>query len=267
MQFFIFIIISFIWTIVHYYFLPLNDILKNADSFAYLQMASNLARLKLEGFGTGWFGFLYSLFIAPFSFLFSDVFVLAKLLNLVFFAIWWIFLYKISRKYLNDTFVFLPLVLYYLSSSLIFFNIQALSENIYIPIFLALFYSILTFSKEPNFMKSILIWAIFALMYFTRAEAFIYIWSVFLIFLFLLFSKKIDLKGFFSYFSTIIISFSIIISPYIYYMHTITWEWWLTNKGSSNLRQATMRWIDKMDDSGFEKAVGELTTNLFNVFF
>lgn len=44
-------------------------------------------------------------------------------------------------------------------------------------------------------------------------------------------------------------------------MHTITWEWWLTNKGSSNLRQATMRWIDKMDDSGFEKAVGELTTD------
>ncbi|MDD5213152.1 MAG: hypothetical protein PHG82_01895 [Candidatus Gracilibacteria bacterium] len=259
MQFFIFIIISFIGTVIHYYFLPLNDILKNADSFAYLQMASNLAQFKLEGFGTGWFGFLYSLFIAPFSFLFSDVFVLAKLLNLAFFAIGGLFLYKISRKYLNDTFVFIPLVLYYLSSSLIFFNIQALSENIYIPIFLALFYGLQKFSKEPNFIKSIGIGAIFTLMYFTRAEAFIYIGSVFLIFLFLIFAKKINFKEFSLYFATIIISFFLLISPYIYYMHTITGEWGLTNKGSSNLRQATMRGIDKMDDSGFEQAVGELT--------
>lgn len=222
-------------------------------------MASNLAQFKLEWFWTGWFGFLYSLLIAPFSLLFSDVFVLAKLLNLVFFAIWWLFLYKISRKYLNDTFVFLPLVLYYLSSSLIFFNIQVLSENIYIPIFLALFYSLQKFSKEPNLIKSIWIWAIFALMYFTRAEAFIYIWSVFLIFLFLIFAKKINFKKFSLYFATIIISFFLLISPYIYYLHSITWEWWLTNKWSSNLRQATMRWIEKMDDSGFEQAVWELT--------
>jgi hypothetical protein len=33
----------------------------------------------------------------------------------------------------------------------------------------------------------------------------------------------------------------------------------MTNKGASNIRQALMRGTEKMDDIGFERAVGELT--------
>lgn len=50
-----------------------------------------------------------------------------------------------------------------------------------------------------------------------------------------------------------------IASPYIYFLHTITGEWGLTNKGSSNIRQAMMRGVERMDDTGFERAVAELT--------
>gem|GEM_PF-1437049 len=44
-------------------------------------------------------------------------------------------------------------------------------------------------------------------------------------------------------------------------MHSFTGKWGLTNKGSSNLRQAELRGISKMDDDGFEQAVGELTSD------
>ncbi|USN58036.1 MAG: hypothetical protein H6767_06920 [Candidatus Peribacteria bacterium] len=47
----------------------------------------------------------------------------------------------------------------------------------------------------------------------------------------------------------------VIISPYVYYLHTITGDWGLTNKGASNIRQAEMRGIETMDDMGFEQAV------------
>lgn len=53
--------------------------------------------------------------------------------------------------------------------------------------------------------------------------------------------------------------FGLFISPYVYYLSTITGDIGLTNKGSSNLRQAQLRGIDHMDDIGFERAVAELT--------
>ncbi|MDD4152012.1 MAG: glycosyltransferase family 39 protein, partial [Candidatus Gracilibacteria bacterium] len=258
-QAFFFILISFIGTIIHYYFLPLNDVLKNSDSFAYLQMATNLANFHLSGFGTGWFGFIYSFPIAIFNFITGDLFFLSKIINLLYFVLGGFFLYKILKKYLEGFFLFLPLILYYLSSSLIFFNIQTLSENIYIPLFLALIYIFLLFIEKPNFKKIIGLSIIFALLYLTRAEAFIYLGSSFLVFFYLFITKKINFKKSVLYFGSLILGFFLLISPYIYYLHTITGEWGLTNKGSSNLRQATMRGIDKMDDDGFEKAVGELT--------
>lgn len=258
MQFLVFILVTFIWTLVHYYFLWLNEILKNADSFAYIQMARNLANFDISWFWTGWFGFIYSLPIALASFITSNLFFAAQIINLLLFALGWYFLYKISLKYLKWFYVFIPLVLYYTSSTLLSFNIQVLSENIYIPLFLWLVYLFQDFEKI-NLKKSLGISVIMALLYLTRAEAFIYLWSIFLIFLYIAFFTKIGLKKSSLYFTSIIIWFFILISPYIYYLHSITWEWSLTNKGSSNLRQATMRWIDKMDDLGFEKAVWELT--------
>ena len=35
----------------------------------------------------------------------------------------------------------------------------------------------------------------------------------------------------------------------------------MTNKGASNYRQAELRGTEKMDDAGFEQAVGELTAD------
>ena len=89
------------------------------------------------------------------------------------------------------------------------------------------------------------------MLYYTRWEAFIYIWSVFIIFLILYIKKYISLVKFFKYNAILMLLFAIFISPYIYYLHTITWEWWITNKWASNLRQAQMRWVEEMDDSWF----------------
>lgn len=254
----IFWIITIIWIVSHYYFLWLNEILKNADSFAYLQMATNLANFSLNWFWTGWFGFIYSLPIALFSFITSDLFFLAQIINLLLFALGWYFLYKIWEKYLKWYYLFIPLILYYTSSPLLGFNIQVLSENIYIPIFLALVYLLQNYQRN-TFEKTLWISFLMALMYLTRAEAFIYFWSLFLIFLYFAIYTDIWFKKSSLYFISIVIWFFLLISPYLYYLHSFTWEWALTNKWSSNLRQANMRWIDKMDDIGFEKAVWELT--------
>lgn len=259
MQIFVFFILSFLWFIGHFYLLSLNDILKNADSFAYLQMASNLANFNLSWFWTWWFWFIYSLPIALFSFLSNDLFALAKYINLWLFLFGWFFLYKISKKYLSWFFLYLPIILYFTSSSLLAFNIQVISENIYIPLVLALVYLFILFFEKASIKKSLWISFLFALLYLTRAEAFVYLWSLFLIIFFLLLAKKIDFKKSLTYFSVIILWFFVFISPYLFYLHSITWEWSLTNKWSSNLRQASMRWIEKMDDIWFEKAVWELT--------
>lgn len=252
-----FLRITILWICIHYYFLWLNEVLKNADSFAYIQMAKALANFDISWFGTWWFGFVYSLPIALTSFYTNDLFFAAWIINLVFFALWWYFLYKISEKYLRWFFLFIPLILYYTSSTLIGFNIQVLSENIYIPLFLGLIYILQNFSIN-SWRKTIWISIIMALLYLTRAEAFIYLWSLFLIFFYIWFTW-VWFKKASKYLWTIIVLFFVLISPYLWYLHSITWEWWLTNKWSSNLRQASMRGLEKMDDSWFEKAVWELT--------
>ena len=267
--FLIFLVIVFIWSIFHIWFLETNEILKNADNFAYLQMSHHFGNFSLEWFWTWWFGFLYSLFIAIFDkiLFFVNEYNSALFLNIVLFWIWSVFLYKISRFYLARKYAFVVLILYYFTPILLNFNISILSENIYIPTILWLFYFLL--KLEVNWeLKKIKIWNIFiislllALLYFTRSEAFIYIWSVILIFFFIHWKKIFTKKRFLRFLKNsalLCVFFGIIISPYIFYLHSITWEWWLTNKWSSNLRQAELRWTEKMDDDWFEQAVWELT--------
>jgi hypothetical protein len=97
-----------------------------------------------------------------------------------------------------------------------------------------------------------------ALLYFTRAEAFIYLGSIGLIFGYLWLSGKQSFGKTLTDGLTVILTFFVCIFPYLFYMHSFTGEWGLTNKGSSNLRQADLRGVSKMDDDGFEQAVGEL---------
>lgn len=291
---FLFLII-FLGSIFHICFLNLNEILKDADWFAYLQMSYHFKNFNLEAFWTWWFWFFYSFFIAIFDLItFSlDEYLASLFLNIILFWVWAFFLYKISRFFLDKNYSYLVVILCYLSPILLHFNITILSENIYIPLFLWFVYFLLK-TKEykipltpfhkgeksvnwelrkenKKLMKSkhlklntkhyFIVSLFLALLYFTRAEAFIYIWSIILIFFFTwkkIFSKT-NFINFFKKSFLLVFFFFLIISPYLFHLYTITWEWWLTNKWSANLRQAELRGSEKMDDEGFEQAVWELT--------
>jgi len=285
MQKILFILIFLFGTLLHIYFLQINEVLKVADSFAYLQMSEYLKQLSTQGFWTGWFGFLYSLPIVWIDYFMNNQFLSAQILNIVLFNFSGLFLYKIAKKYLSPKYLILLLVLFFLSPILLHFNIAILSENIYIPLFLMSVLWLQNFISEPKISDAIAFAFLIALMYLTRWEAFIYLWAIWLVSFFLLFvtnDRFVDSAGYFrqkaqentslqkllnklnfwkfvSFNVLLILFFGLFISPYIYHLHTLTWEWWLSNKWSSNLRQATLRGKEKMDDEGFERAVAELT--------
>lgn len=261
MKKYILLIIFILWNALHVGFLYFNQILKIADSFAYLQMASYLQEWLFSWFWTWWFGFLYSLPIAFLNFATHNDMFSAFIVNILFFNFLVWLCYLLGKNYLSAKYNYLFLILIFLSPILLHYNINILSENIYITLFLILFVWVLKFREMPILSNSIFIWMILALLYFTRSEAFIYIGSVWLIYLFLLFTKQIRFETFLSSSIFLIISFFAFASPYLYYLHWVTWEWWLTNKWSANLRQAELRWTSKMDDDGFEQAVWELTAD------
>lgn len=235
--------------------------MKIADSFAYLQMAHHFKNFSLEWFGNGWFGFLYSIPIAILDvFIQNDMIATFGVNILLFNLLAWV-CYILGRNYLSFKYNVLFIILIFLSPILLNYNIHILSENIYIPLFLILFLWILKYKEVPDFSGSVFLGLMIALLYYTRSEAFIYLWSIGLILFFLFITKKVSFwRAFFNY-SSVIISFFIFIFPYIFYLHSFTWEWGITNKGSSNLRQAELRWVSKMDDDGFEQAVWELTSD------
>lgn len=267
---FLFIICT-IGTMYHMSFLHLNEVLKVADSFAYLQMTKFLQSLSIEWLWNWWFGFVYSLPIAGINIFTDNSFLAAKITNIILLNIWAFLVWKTVRKILSETFSLLAVGLFYLSPTFLHFNIHVLSENIYIPLFLWLFllsYNFiekLSLSPKENIKISTLtpyvvsIACLIWLMYLTRAEAFIYLGSIWIIAITLLLKWKLTLKYFTILWSIFIISFFIFISPYLWYLHMLTGEWGLTNKWASNLRQAELRGIEQMDDSGFEQAVAELT--------
>lgn len=261
-----------LWSLLHMWFFSVNLILKNADSFAYLQMSYHLKNLSIEWFWTWWFWFMYSFLIAIFddiTFSLNEYFA-ALVLNNILFWFGAVLLYKIWEKYLEKRYNLLLIALFYLSSILLHFNVWVLSENIYIPLFLWLVLFLIRNIKKW-FNKTLKLFGIslfLALLYFTRAEAFIYIGSTIMILFFIEANNyKFQIKKYklwinFIKKSLLIVGFFfLIISPYLVYLHSITWEWWLTNKWSSNLRQAELRWTDKMDDEWFEQAVWELTSD------
>lgn len=232
--------------------------MKIADSFAYLQMAHHFVNGSLEGFGNGWFGFLYSAPIAVVSLFVSNDMFASFVVNTIFFNILIGISYVFGKNFLNPKYNFLFLSLVFLSPILLHYNIHILSENIYIPLFFMLFIWVLNYRKMPSGGNAVFLWLMLAFLYFTRAEAFIYLGSIGLIFGYLWLSGKQSFGKTLTDGLTIILTFFVCIFPYLFYMHSFTGEWGLTNKGSSNLRQADLRGVSKMDDDGFEQAVGEL---------
>jgi len=120
------ILIFILGTLLHIWFFNINEILRVADSFAYFQMSHFLWELSSKWFGTGWFGFLYSLPIAVVQVLFQDDFLAARIVNILLFNLWWFFLYQIAKKYLNYKYLLLLITLYFLSPVLLHFNIHIL---------------------------------------------------------------------------------------------------------------------------------------------
>lgn len=259
------------WTIFHLWFFQLNEVLRVADSFAYFQMSHFLQQFSVEWLGSWWFGFVYSLPLAVSSFFIQNELVAGSIVNIVLLNISALLLYKISRKILSETQSLWVVILFFLSPTFLHFNIHFLSENIYIPLFLWLFLKTWQFIQEIESIPSpslllkrqyktvILLGCILWLLYLTRAEAFIYIVSIGIISSTLLLRKKLSGINFLKLGTVFFLSFFIFIAPYLYHLHTLTGEWWLTNKWASNLRQAELRGIERMDDAGFEQAVAELT--------
>lgn len=246
------------WAVFHMSAFHLSAILTIPDSFSYLQMASYLHDGKLEWFWTGWFWPLYSMFITLFSFVFSDGMLAAKILNVIFMTFGGYLLFLIGKRYLNGHYCVALLLMYALSSSLLYYKVNVLSENLYIPLFLLLVLLLHLFLENEKLLNIFFTWLVIGLMYLTRSEAFIYLGSIVLFLVFLTATKVLTLKEMVKWWGLLVLWFWIIASPYIFYLHTITWEWWLTNKWASNIRQAMMRGVDHMDDDGFEKAVWEL---------
>ncbi|NDK10027.1 hypothetical protein GW846_04555 [Candidatus Gracilibacteria bacterium] len=269
----LFVILCIVGTLYHAYFLQLNEVLKVADSFAYLQMSYFMKDFSIASFGNGWFGFVYSIPIALMNLFIINDFLAAQIVNLILLNVSAILLFNISKKYLSSYFSLLVVGLFLLSPVYLHFSIHVLSENIYIPLFLGLLTVTLNFVEECYIFKSpsqhllrqkkqvIIIGVLLALLYLTRAEAFIYIGSIGILALGLALLKKLKWKNFFSLGILFFVSFIIIISPYLYFLHDLTGEWGLTNKGASNLRQAELRGQTQMDDAGFEQAVAELTAD------
>lgn len=270
-------IICLIGTIYHWFFFRLNEIMKIADSFAYLQMSHYLWELSSQGLWNGWFWFIYSIPIALVNTIIQSDFLAAQIVNLILLNISAILLWILTRNvfenlntsHLHQThqekwntvslYPYFIVILFFLSPTLLHFNIHILTENIYIPLFLGLCILLQKFIVSPKFSQTIIIACMIGLMYLTRAEAFIYISSIGIISVYMLIQKRLNLQQFFLYAGVFFISFFIFISPYLVYLNDLTGEWGLTNKWASNLRQAELRWQDKMDDSGFEQAVAELT--------
>lgn len=254
------------WTLYHASFLHLNEVLKVADSFAYLQMSHFLQNLSQSWLGNGWFGFIYSLPLSLATLFIENERIASQIVNLILFNISAVLLWKIGQKILNSTFSYVLIILFFLSPTLLHFNIHILSENIYIPLFLGLFLITLYFieniwktSKISKYKSVVSIACLIWLMYLTRAEAFIYIGSIWIISWVLLYKKSINFRDFMSLGIVFFISFFVFVSPYLFHLHSLTGEWWLTNKWASNLRQAELRWQERLDDDGFERAVAELT--------
>ena len=209
LSFFLFFLLCLIGTLFHLPFFSLNEVMKIADSFAYLQMAHFLGELSSEGLGSGWFGFLYSLPIALINIFLENDFLAGKIANLILWNISAYLLWCIAQPLLSRNFSLILIILYFCSASLLSFHIHILSENIYIPLFLWFFLILQIFLSDGTIVLSpslllkrrlgqvILLGIILGLLYLTRAEAFIYMLSVGILAFGLLWQKKLSFKHFF----------------------------------------------------------------------
>ncbi len=264
----------------HTLFFSYNTILTEADSYAYIRMAEWILRLSSDGLGTGWFGFIYSAFLAVFLLFFEFDILAGQITNMFLLAISSMLFYHIARKIFSVYWSLFALALFLFHPSFLYYRIHLLAENIYIPIFLWLvlvlwkYMDILrenkeirqknTLLSENNTMSNtyaypLLLWIFLGLLYLTRAEGFIYMGSIGIIALFLLWKKHLSFQHFFISGSIFFLSFFICIAPYLFHLHSLTWEWGLTNKWASNWRQAELRGREHMDDLWFEEAVAGLT--------
>jgi hypothetical protein len=277
----LFFIIS-LWIIYHAVFFQFNTILTEADSFSYIRMAEGLLALSSDGFGNGWFGFIYSVFLAIFLPFFESDILAGQVANIFLLALSAYLFYTLSTKILSKNWSLFALILFLFHPSFLYYRIHLLAENIYIPIFLWVILGVWTYInilvenknlewknnllRESNNIKNIyklpvLLWILLWLLYLTRAEGFIYIWSIGLIAVYLLIKQYFDLKTFAIAGSIFFISFFIFITPYLIHLNTLTGEWGLTNKWAGNWRQAELRGREHMDDLGFEEAVAGLTAD------
>ncbi|USN58037.1 MAG: hypothetical protein H6767_06925 [Candidatus Peribacteria bacterium] len=131
----------------------------------------------------------------------DSLFLSAQIVNLGLCILSGFLLFKLGRKYLNKPYSVLLIILFFLSPTLLDYNIRILSENLYIPLFLGFFLAIQKLMEEASLKNGyvkvghinvevnnkldvvkagILTCFLLGLLYITRSEAFIYLAGVIL---------------------------------------------------------------------------------------
>gem|GEM_PF-868967 len=146
----------------------------------------------------------------------------AMIVNFLAFNLLIVLCYHLGKKYLSFPALIVFLGLLFLSPILLHYNINVLSENIYIPLFVWIVLYFVNYERRITYGGSIVLGILFAFFYFIRGEAFIYLVSAFFIFLYLYDAKKYFFWETMGYFATVLAAFFIIIFPYLTYLHTIT---------------------------------------------
>lgn len=124
---------------------------------------------------------MYSAVIAGAQSLIAHPFLAALYANIALFAITAALLYKLASYYLDRAYLYLLLILFFLSPSLLHYNIHVLSENLYIPLFLCLCITLYRWGEDQKWTQVCILSFILALLYLTRAEAFIYLGAIYLV--------------------------------------------------------------------------------------
>ena len=101
-------------------------------------MAEGLLRLSSDGFGNGWFGFIYSVFLAPFLVVFESDILAGQIANMFLLVISAYLFYSLAQKIFSTNWSLFALVLFVFHPSFLYYRIHLLAENIYIPLFLGL---------------------------------------------------------------------------------------------------------------------------------
>ncbi len=244
------VIIFLAWITLQAFFLQLNKTVVNENDFDNINIINAIKSYSITDIWKAESWILYNLPIAWIDFFINNPLLSWQIFNFLLTIISWIILLALWKKYLHPAYNAILIVIFFISSSFIEYNIWLNSEILYMTLFLVLVISLNKLILESSIkdsdikvdwiyvkisnIKDIIKHSIFtgfilSLMYFTVNESFIILIWIYFIFLYLVSIDKIDLKTFFASIISLTLSFIILISPFILHFYNLSWELRLTN--------------------------------------